>query len=109
VPLFLLLAFRIPLAPAFSPARLPQQGPAPSTRLRNRPPTTATALKGRPLALGIMRTRGQGFVPSRELQDYVRGRHDAFLLAGVKLSFVSPSVRSGRTPNSPANARQTGP
>ncbi|MEI9929652.1 MAG: hypothetical protein WDM89_03550 [Rhizomicrobium sp.] len=25
-------------------------------------------LKGRPLALGFMRTRGQGFVPSRELQ-----------------------------------------
>jgi tetratricopeptide (TPR) repeat protein len=31
------------------------------------------ALKGRPLALGIMRTRGQGFVPSPELRNYVRG------------------------------------
>ncbi|HEY2068697.1 MAG TPA: M48 family metallopeptidase [Rhizomicrobium sp.] len=31
------------------------------------------ALKGRPLALGIMRTRAQGFVPSATLHDYVRG------------------------------------
>ncbi|HWA30124.1 MAG TPA: M48 family metalloprotease [Rhizomicrobium sp.] len=31
------------------------------------------ALKGRPLALGIMRTRGQGFVPSPELNVYVTG------------------------------------
>jgi predicted Zn-dependent protease len=30
-------------------------------------------LAGRPLALGIMRTRGQGFVPSPALHDYVRG------------------------------------
>jgi len=30
-------------------------------------------LQGRPLALGIMRTRGQGFVPSPELQAYVNG------------------------------------
>src|SRR6202000_1792878 len=30
-------------------------------------------LKGRPLALGIMRTRGQGFVPSAELHTYARG------------------------------------
>ncbi|MGN6148652.1 MAG: M48 family metallopeptidase, partial [Rhizomicrobium sp.] len=30
-------------------------------------------LKGRPLALGIMRTRGQGFVPSPELHAYVNG------------------------------------
>jgi len=33
----------------------------------------AEAVKGRPLALGIMRTRGQGFVPSPELQTYVNG------------------------------------
>ena len=31
------------------------------------------AMKGRPLALGIMRTRGQGFVPSPELNAYVTG------------------------------------
>jgi Zn-dependent protease with chaperone function len=30
-------------------------------------------LKGRPLALGIMRTRAQGFVPSATLHEYVRG------------------------------------
>ena len=30
-------------------------------------------LKGRPLALGIMRTRAQGFVPSTTLHEYVRG------------------------------------
>lgn len=41
-------------------------------------------LKGRPLALGIMRTRGQGFVPSRELHDYVSGVMTR-LLAGVRL------------------------
>src|ERR1700744_3818401 len=31
------------------------------------------ALRGRPLALGIMRTRAQGFVPSATLHNYVRG------------------------------------
>lgn len=31
------------------------------------------ALRGRPLALGIMRTRAQGFVPSVTLHNYVRG------------------------------------
>ena len=31
------------------------------------------ALRGRPLALGIMRTRAQGFVPSATLHEYVRG------------------------------------
>ena len=30
-------------------------------------------LRGRPLALGIMRTRAQGFVPSATLHEYVRG------------------------------------
>jgi len=50
-------------------------------------------LKGRPLALGIMRTRGQGFVPSRELHDYVQGVMMR-LLSGVSLppSF-QPDVR----------------
>jgi peptidase M48-like protein len=46
-------------------------------------------LKGRPLALGIMRTRGQGFVPSRELHDYADGVMRR-LLAGVPLP---PSFR----------------
>ncbi len=51
------------------------------------------ALKGRPLALGIMRTRGQGFVPSPVLQAYVHGVMMK-LLAGVNLppSF-HPEVR----------------
>lgn len=55
-------------------------------------------LKGRPLALGIMRTRGQGFVPSRELHDYARGVMMR-LLAGVKLppSF-QPDVHILATP-----------
>jgi predicted Zn-dependent protease len=55
-------------------------------------------LKGRPLALGIMRTRGQGFVPSRELHDYVHGVMMR-LLAGVKLppSF-QPDIRVLATP-----------
>jgi hypothetical protein len=55
-------------------------------------------LKGRPLALGIMRTRGQGFVPSHELHDYVQGVMTR-LLAGVKLppSF-QPQVRILATP-----------
>jgi len=50
-------------------------------------------LKGRPLALGIMRTRGQGFVPSRELHDYVHGVMMR-LLAGIQLppSF-QPDIR----------------
>ncbi len=47
------------------------------------------ALKGRPLALGILRTRGQGFVPSPELQAYVQGVMTR-LLAGVTLP---PSFR----------------
>jgi predicted Zn-dependent protease len=56
------------------------------------------ALKGRPLALGIMRTRGQGFVPSPELHTYVRGVMMR-LLAGVSLppSF-QPDVRILATP-----------
>jgi predicted Zn-dependent protease len=56
------------------------------------------ALKGRPLALGIMRTRGQGFVPSPELHSYVRGVMMR-LLAGVSLppSF-QPDVRILATP-----------
>jgi Zn-dependent protease with chaperone function len=55
-------------------------------------------LKGRPLALGIMRTRGQGFVPSRELHDYVHGVMMR-LLAGMKLppSF-QPDIRVLATP-----------
>ncbi|HVV65891.1 MAG TPA: M48 family metalloprotease, partial [Rhizomicrobium sp.] len=56
------------------------------------------ALKGRPLALGIMRTRGQGFVPSPELQAYMRAVMTR-LLSGVKLppSF-QPDVRVLATP-----------
>lgn len=56
------------------------------------------ALKGRPLALGIMRTRGQGFVPSPELHAYVRSVMTR-LLSGVKLppSF-QPDVRVLATP-----------
>jgi Zn-dependent protease with chaperone function len=55
-------------------------------------------LKGRPLALGIMRTRGQGFVPSRELHDYVHGVMTR-LLAGMQLppSF-QPDIRVLATP-----------
>jgi Zn-dependent protease with chaperone function len=55
-------------------------------------------LKGRPLALGIMRTRGQGFVPSRELHDYVHGVMMR-LLAGIQLppSF-QPDIRVLATP-----------
>jgi Zn-dependent protease with chaperone function len=55
-------------------------------------------LKGRPLALGIMRTRGQGFVPSRELHDYVHGVMMR-LLAGMQLppSF-QPDIRVLATP-----------
>jgi len=55
-------------------------------------------LKGRPLALGIMRTRGQGFVPSPELHAYARGVM-LRLLAGVKLppSF-QPEVHILATP-----------
>lgn len=55
-------------------------------------------LKGRPLALGIMRTRGQGFVPSRELHNYVNGIMMR-LLAGMQLppSF-KPDIRVLATP-----------
>ena len=61
-------------------------------------PDYSDVLKGRPLALGIMRTRGQGFVPSRELHDYAQGVMMR-LLAGVKLppSF-QPEVRILATP-----------
>ncbi|MBV9063503.1 MAG: M48 family metallopeptidase [Alphaproteobacteria bacterium] len=50
-------------------------------------------LSGRPLALGIMRARAQGFVPSRELQTYVQSVM-VRLLADVKMppSF-HPQVR----------------
>jgi Peptidase family M48 len=55
-------------------------------------------LKGRPLALGIMRTRGQGFVPSRELHDYVHGVMMR-LLAGVPLPpTFQPDIRVLATP-----------
>ncbi len=33
----------------------------------------STPLQGRPLALGILRARAQGFVPSPQLHDYVKG------------------------------------
>ena len=50
-------------------------------------------LKNRPLTLGIMRTRGQGFVPSPALHEYVRGVM-AKLLAGVALPpTFQPEVR----------------
>ncbi len=56
------------------------------------------AVKGRPLALGIMRTRGQGFVPSPELHSYVQGVMMR-LLAGVKLpASFHPEVRILATP-----------
>jgi hypothetical protein len=50
-------------------------------------------LRGRPLTLGIMRTRAQGFVPSATLHDYVRGVM-VKLLRGVAMppSF-NPEVR----------------
>lgn len=50
-------------------------------------------LQGRPRALGILRARAQGFVPSAELHDYVRGVLGR-LLKGVALppSF-NPDVR----------------
>ncbi|HEY1630310.1 MAG TPA: M48 family metalloprotease [Rhizomicrobium sp.] len=55
-------------------------------------------LSGRPRAVGIMRSRGQGFVPSPELQAYAQGVMDR-LLRGVKLppSF-HPQVRVLATP-----------
>lgn len=50
-------------------------------------------LKGRPLALGIMRTRGQGFVPSPALHDYVQGVM-LRLLKGVNMpASFRPEVR----------------
>jgi predicted Zn-dependent protease len=56
------------------------------------------ALEGRPLALGIMRTRGQGFVPSAELQSYVESVMHR-LLAGVTLPpTFRPQVRILATP-----------
>ncbi|HWA90458.1 MAG TPA: M48 family metalloprotease [Rhizomicrobium sp.] len=56
------------------------------------------ALKGRPLALGILRTRGQGFVPSPELHGYVEGVMRR-LLAGVKLpASFQPQVKILATP-----------
>ena len=50
-------------------------------------------LAGRPRALGILRARAQGFVPSPQLHDYVRGVL-ARLLVNVKMppSF-KPDVR----------------
>jgi len=55
-------------------------------------------LQGRPLALGIMRTRGQGFVPSPELRTYAQGVVDR-LMAGVKMpSSFQPQVRILATP-----------
>ena len=53
----------------------------------------SAALSGRPLALGIMRARANGFVPSQLMHDYVRGVL-AKLLRGVALppSF-NPDVR----------------
>ena len=48
---------------------------------------------GRPLALGIMRARANGFVPSAQLHDYVRGVL-ARLLRGVNLPpTFNPDVR----------------
>jgi len=92
VPLLLLLAFSHSAgAGFFSSNGYPSRGRAIDAL---KPAADySDALKGRPLALGIMRTRGQGFVPSRELQDYVRGVLMR-LLAGVKLppSF-QPDVR----------------
>jgi predicted Zn-dependent protease len=51
------------------------------------------ALQGRPLALGIMRSRAQGFVPSPQLHDYVKGVL-VRLLANVRLpASFKPEVR----------------
>ena len=92
VPFLLLLAFsQSASAGLFSSSGYPSKGRAIDAL---KPATDySDVLKGRPLALGIMRTRGQGFVPSRELHDYVRGVM-VRLLAGVKLppSF-QPDVR----------------
>ena len=82
------------LAPAVQAAQgdgYPSQG----TALQQLVPAAdySQALQGRPLALGIMRSRAQGFVPSPQLHDYVKGVLMR-LLANVKLppSF-KPEVR----------------
>ncbi|MBV8799587.1 MAG: M48 family metalloprotease [Alphaproteobacteria bacterium] len=69
--------------------------PAQGTALQQLVPAAdyTQALRGRPLALGILRARGQGYVPSPELHAYVKGVL-LRLLANVKLppSF-KPDVR----------------
>jgi predicted Zn-dependent protease len=55
-------------------------------------------LDGRPRALGIMRSRGQGFVPSPALQDYAQSVLDR-LLRGVPMpASFHPQVRILATP-----------
>ncbi|HEY1636893.1 MAG TPA: M48 family metallopeptidase, partial [Rhizomicrobium sp.] len=83
---------------ALSPAAQASQGdgyPSQGTALQQLVPADdySQALQGRPLALGIMRSRAQGFVPSPQLHDYVKGVL-LRLLANVRLppSF-KPEVR----------------
>jgi Zn-dependent protease with chaperone function len=58
----------------------------------------AELLKGRRLAQSIMRTRGQGFVPSPALYDYVRGVMRR-LLTGVPIpASFNPDIRILATP-----------
>src|SRR3954447_6476402 len=69
--------------------------PSQGTALQQLAPAAdySQALRGRPLALGILRARGQGYVPSPQLHDYVKGVL-LRLLANVRLppSF-KPEVR----------------
>jgi predicted Zn-dependent protease len=81
-----------------APAALANQGdgyPAHGKAIEQLVPAAdySAALQGRPLALGIMRSRAQGFVPSAQLHDYVKGVL-LRLLKGVTLppSF-KPEVR----------------
>src|SRR4051795_6423265 len=86
----LLAASLFAVAPA-AEASLGDGYPGRGTALQQLSPASdySDALKGRPLALGIMRTRAQGFVPSPQLNAYVHGVL-ARLLANVKMP---PSFR----------------
>ncbi|HEY2069065.1 MAG TPA: M48 family metallopeptidase [Rhizomicrobium sp.] len=55
-------------------------------------------LAGRPRAIGIMRSRGQGFVPSPELQAYAQGVVDRLLKGIVLPPSFHPQVRILATP-----------
>ncbi|MFL5236576.1 MAG: M48 family metallopeptidase [Rhizomicrobium sp.] len=86
----LLAASLFAVAPA-AEASLGDGYPGRGTALQQLSPAAdySEALKGRPLALGILRTRAQGFVPSPQLNAYVHGVLTR-LLVNVKMP---PSFR----------------